>query len=77
MSPNLPVPTASPPHLPMDVAEWRRRRLLDAGLPTDLVASLANQPRLDLHELLQLVDRGCPPELAAKILAPLPSQMRP
>ena len=26
---------------------------------------------VDLHELLVLVDRGCPPELAARILAPL------
>lgn len=26
---------------------------------------------VDLHELLVLVDRGCRPELAARILAPL------
>jgi hypothetical protein len=26
---------------------------------------------VDLHELLVLVDRGCPPPLAARILAPL------
>lgn len=37
-----------------------------------LAASLASDVRLDLHELLQLIDRGCPPELAARILAPLP-----
>jgi hypothetical protein len=27
--------------------------------------------RYDLHALLELVDRGCPPALAARILAPL------
>jgi hypothetical protein len=26
---------------------------------------------VDLHQLLELVDRGCPPELAVRILAPL------
>jgi hypothetical protein len=32
---------------------------------------LAHQEQVDLHELLKLVDRGCPPHLAARILAPL------
>jgi hypothetical protein len=32
---------------------------------------LANDRRFDLHAVLELVDRGCPPELAARILAPL------
>jgi hypothetical protein len=32
---------------------------------------LARDPRTDLHALLELVDRGCRPELAARILAPL------
>ncbi|WP_344257069.1 hypothetical protein [Terrabacter carboxydivorans] len=27
--------------------------------------------RVDLHALLELVDAGCPPELAARILSPL------
>jgi hypothetical protein len=26
---------------------------------------------IDVHALLQLVDRGCPPELAARILSPV------
>jgi len=26
---------------------------------------------VDLHDLLDLVDRGCPPELTARILSPL------
>jgi hypothetical protein len=32
---------------------------------------LAHQEQVDLHELLKLIDRGCPPDLAARILAPL------
>jgi hypothetical protein len=56
-----------------DEAEgWRRQSLLRAGFEPDLAAELAADPRLDLHALLQLVDRGCPPDLAARILAPLP-----
>ena len=57
---------------PADVTEWRKCRLLDAGFPAPLAASLAADPAVDVHALLQLVDRGCPPELAARILSPLP-----
>jgi hypothetical protein len=53
------------------VVEWRRGRLLAAGFATDLAADLAEQCATDLHALLELVDRGCPPEFAVRILAPL------
>jgi hypothetical protein len=33
--------------------------------------ALAADPAYDLHGLLNLVDRGCPPRLATRILAPL------
>jgi len=56
---------------PVDVRTWRRCRLLEAGFPEELATRLAGMPRVDLHALLQLVDRGCPPHLAARILAPL------
>jgi hypothetical protein len=51
--------------------QWREGRLLSAGFSSGLAETLAHQERVDLHELLKLVDRGCPPELAARILAPL------
>ena len=51
--------------------QWREGRLLNAGFGSDLAEDLARQGRIDLHELLKLVDRGCPPHLAARILAPL------
>ena len=50
----------------------RRRGVLeDAGFPSELAKHLAAQSNCDLHRLLNLVDRGCPPALAARILAPL------
>ena len=56
---------------PVDVITWRRCRLLEAGFPRDLAEMLADTPSVNLHALLQLVDRGCSPELAARILSPL------
>ena len=53
-----------------DVRLWREMLLADAGFERDLVRRLAADEQYDLHELLNLVDRGCPPHLAARILAP-------
>jgi hypothetical protein len=69
--------TIEPP-APLDpVAEWRRRCLLAAGFASDLAAHLAENCAVDLHAVLELIDRGCPPELAARILAPLDDRRRP
>jgi hypothetical protein len=59
------------------IAEWRRQRLRAAGFPAGLAADLAADCTFDLHAVLELVDRGCPPELAARILAPLDDRARP
>jgi hypothetical protein len=56
---------------PVDVFDWRLCRLLECGFPSDLAHQLASTPAIDIHALLQLVDRGCPPELAARILSPI------
>jgi hypothetical protein len=53
------------------VAAWRRRQLDEAGFPAGLAASLAADPGVDLHALIELVERGCRPELAARIALPL------
>lgn len=53
-----------------EVVAWRRRQLVAAGFPADLAGTLAEESGFDLHALLQLVERGCPPVLAARILAP-------
>ena len=51
--------------------EWRFGRLVDTGFPRGLAARLARDMRYDLHALVELVEQGCPPALAARILAPL------
>ena len=70
-STRAPAPAGREPALPapVDVVRWRAGRLRDAGFPSALADALACQ-RVDLHALLQLVDRGCPPHLAARILGP-------
>ena len=59
------------------VVGWRRGRLLAAGFVPELAATLAADCRIDLHAVLDLVDRDCPPALAARILAPLDDDPRP
>jgi hypothetical protein len=66
-----PSPDMTDPAPLAALGEWRRRRLAVAGFEPRLAAELAGEPAVDLHELLVLLDRGCPPELAARILAPL------
>ena len=71
------------PREPLNVAgeprwvRWRMTWLLRLGLPAELAARLAQDGRVDIHALLELVDRGCPPDLAARILAPLDSDLSP
>jgi hypothetical protein len=53
------------------VVGWRCQQLSAAGFDPSTAEALAQNPSVDLHALLDLVDRGCPPRLAARILAPL------
>jgi hypothetical protein len=53
------------------VVGWRRDQLADAGFPPRLAAAVACDPAFDVHALIELAERGCPPELAVRILAPL------
>ena len=63
---------AQPPVEPGgNLAAWREQRLLRAGVEADLAAELAADCALDLHAVIELIERGCPPELAGRILAPL------
>jgi hypothetical protein len=54
-----------------EVLFWRRKQLVAAGFQPTLAAEVADDPSYDLHALIELAERGCPPELAARILAPL------
>lgn len=53
---------------------WREARLRIAGFEWEAASQLARDEGADLHALLVLVDGGCPPHLAARILAPLDSE---
>ena len=53
------------------VVAWRREQLAEAGFSLPLAARVAGDPRYDLHALIELAERGCDPELAARILAPV------
>lgn len=55
------------------MVDWRYCRLVEAGFPQELARELSAMPDIDLHALLELVDRGCPPALAARILSPDPA----
>jgi hypothetical protein len=56
--------------------DWRAERLVAAGFSADLAWKLAAERDVDLHEVLELVDRGCPAALAARIVAPLDPKSR-
>ena len=63
-----------PPAPSHPIVRWRRGRLLEAGFAPELAAELAEDSRVDLHAVLDLIDRACRPDLAARILAPLDSE---
>ena len=54
-----------------EIVSWRRDQLVHNGFALPVAARLARDPRYDLHALIELVGRGCSPELAVRILAPL------
>jgi hypothetical protein len=54
-----------------EVAAWRREQLVRSGFEARLAARLATAGSYDLHALIELVERGCPPEVAIRILASL------
>lgn len=60
-----------------DVAEWRERCLEAAGFDPATAAILAGDCGYDVHGLITLVEAGCPPHLAVRILAPLDRKPRP
>jgi hypothetical protein len=57
--------------LAAEVVAWRHERLAAAGFAAALARALARERRIDLHALIELTERGCPPDTAARILAPL------
>jgi hypothetical protein len=54
-----------------DLVAWRAERLMAHGFGRVLAQAVAADGHVDLHAAIELVERGCPPHLAARILAPL------
>jgi hypothetical protein len=50
------------------VERWRTAELMRVGFAGDDAVALAARMDVDLHEAIELVQRGCPPELAFRIL---------
>jgi hypothetical protein len=50
------------------VARWRAEALEKVGYDPASALELAVRPEVDLHRAIGLVEQGCPPELALRIL---------
>jgi hypothetical protein len=60
-----------------DVAGWRERCLEAAGFDEATAVLVAGDCGFDVHGLITLVESGCPPHLAVRILAPIDGSSRP
>jgi hypothetical protein len=50
------------------IERWRTEELERAGYATRAAERLAARHDVDLHQAVALLDNGCPPDLALKIL---------
>jgi hypothetical protein len=50
------------------VERWRTEELLRVGFDVETATLLAADFAVDLHTALDMVEHGCPPDLAARIL---------
>ncbi|HET7130020.1 MAG TPA: hypothetical protein VFJ93_13180 [Gaiellaceae bacterium] len=50
------------------VERWRAQELERAGFPEDVASEFAMRTDVDLHAAIDLIRRGCTPDLAARIL---------
>ena len=50
------------------VERWRAEELIRAGFDPDSALRLAARTDIDIHRAAEMLERGCPPELALQIL---------
>jgi hypothetical protein len=50
------------------IEQWRAQELERAGYPRHDAARLAERHDVDLHLAIDLISRGCPPQVAVDIL---------
>ena len=60
------IPIIEPEH--QRVERWRAEALERAGYAPPVAAKLAARMDIDLHHAIDLIERGCPPETAVRIL---------
>jgi hypothetical protein len=60
------IPLTEPEH--ERVERWRAEALQRAGYPREVAVELAARGDVDLHYAVSLLENGCPPETAARIL---------
>lgn len=63
-----PCPLVEPPNERLKVDDWRLAQLLQAGYGITDASMIAITHEVDLHQAVNLVSQGCPPETATKIL---------
>jgi N12 class adenine-specific DNA methylase len=51
-----------------EVVAWRVEQLMRAGSDQACAVILARRGHVDLHEAVDLLERGCPPKVALEIL---------
>ena len=50
------------------IERWRREELERAGFAIEAAAEIATRLDIDLHRAVELIERGCPADIAARIL---------
>lgn len=50
------------------VERWRAETLERAGYAPEHAGELAARQDVDLHDAIELLERGCPPDVAVRIL---------
>ena len=50
------------------IEQWRMEELERAGYSVEAAGKLARRHDVDLHDAVEMIARGCPPELALRIL---------
>ena len=55
-------------HISTTLVAWRREQLARVGYSREDASTLAERGDIDLHLAVDLVERGCPPALAVRIL---------
>lgn len=57
------------------LVNWRQLELEQCGFPPQLAARVARDERYELGQLVELVQHGCSPQLAVRILSPLDADL--